>query len=63
MGTAERLLDDSTRIAERIRDAGGQVELEVFDDLIHVFQSFAPHVPESLEAIAKLGAFLERQLS
>jgi acetyl esterase/lipase len=62
VGTAEKLLDDSTRIAERIRSVGGQVELEVFEDLIHVFQSLAPHVPESLEAIAKLGSFLKRQL-
>ncbi len=62
VGTAEKLLDDSTRIAETIRAVGGDVELEVFEDLIHVFQSFAPHVPESLEAIEKLGSFLERCL-
>jgi len=62
VGTAERLLDDSTRIADRIRRAGGQVELEEFEDLIHVFQSLAPHVPESLEAIEKLGSFLKRHL-
>jgi len=62
VGTAEKLLDDSTRIAERIRATGGEVELEVFDDLIHVFQSLAPHVPESLDAIEKLGSFLKRHL-
>lgn len=62
VGTAERLLDDSTRIADRIRAAGGEVDLEVFEDLIHVFQSMAPHVPESVEAIEKLGSFLERHL-
>jgi acetyl esterase/lipase len=62
VGTAEKLLDDSTRIAERIRSVGGEVELEVFADLIHVFQSLAPHVPESLDAIEKLGSFLNRRL-
>jgi monoterpene epsilon-lactone hydrolase len=62
VGTAETLLDDSTRIAERIRAAGGRVELEAFEDLIHVFQAFAPHVPESVEAIEKLGAFVKRSL-
>jgi acetyl esterase/lipase len=62
VGTAEKLLDDSTRVADRIRGAGGQVDLEVYDDLIHVFQSLAPHVPESLEAIEKLGSFLKRHL-
>ena len=62
VGTAETLLDDSLRIAERLRAAGGTVELEAFEDLIHVFQAFAPHVPESLEAIARLGDFLKRRL-
>jgi acetyl esterase/lipase len=62
VGTAEKLLDDSTRITDRIRSVGGQVELEMFQDLIHVFQSLAPHVPESLEAIEKLGSFLKRHL-
>ena len=61
-GTAETLLDDATRIAERALAAGVQLELELFEDLVHVFQAFAPHVPESLEAIEKLGAFLKRQL-
>ncbi len=62
VGTAEKLLDDSTRIADRIRSVGGEVELETFEDLIHVFQALAPHVPESLEAIEKLGSFLKRHL-
>ena len=62
VGTAETLLDDATRIAERARAASVQIELEPFEDLVHVFQAFAPHVPESLEAIEKLGAFLKRQL-
>lgn len=62
VGTADKLLNDSTRIADRIRSVGGQVELEIFEDLIHVFQSLAPHVPESLEAIGKLGSFLKRHL-
>lgn len=58
----EKLLDDSTRIADRIRSVGGEVELEVFEDLIQVFQALAPHVPEGLEAIEKLGSFLKRHL-
>jgi len=62
VGTAEKLLDDSVRLAERIRAASGHVELETFADLIHVFQAFAPHVPEGVEAIDKLGAFLRRTL-
>jgi monoterpene epsilon-lactone hydrolase len=62
VGTAETLLDDATRIAARARDAGVAVELETYEDLIHVFQAFAPLVPESVEAIAKIGAFVKRHL-
>jgi acetyl esterase/lipase len=63
VGTAETLLDDAVRIAERARQAGVALELEPFEDLIHVFQALAPFVPEALDAIEKLGAFLERHLS
>jgi acetyl esterase/lipase len=62
VGTAETLLDDSIRIAERLRAAGVAVELQQYEDLIHVFQAFAPIVPESLEAIAKIGTFVKSQL-
>lgn len=62
VGTAETLLDDSIRIAERLRDAGGSVELQQYEDLIHVFQAFAPIVPEASDAIDKIGAFLKSQL-
>ena len=63
VGTAETLLDDAVRIAERARQAGVAIELEPFEDLIHVFQAFAPFVPEAQDAIEKLGAFVKRNLS
>jgi acetyl esterase/lipase len=62
VGTAETLLDDSIRIVERLRDAGVAVELQQFEDLIHVFQAFAPIVPESVDAIEKIGAFVKSHL-
>jgi len=63
VGTAETLLDDAVRITERARQAGVAIELEPFEDLIHVFQALAPFVPEALDAIEKLGAFVKRHLS
>lgn len=62
VGTAETLLDDAVRIEARLREVGGAVELEQFEDLIHVFQAFAPIVPESAEAIGKIGAFVKSHL-
>lgn len=62
VGTAETLLDDSVRLAERARAAGVEVHLEAWDDLVHVFQAFAPMVPEAVEAIDGIGAFVQERL-
>jgi len=58
VGTAETLLDDSNRLAERARKAGVDVTLEHWDDMIHVFHAFAAVLPEGQEAIEKIGSFL-----
>jgi len=62
VGTAELLLDDSTRLAERARAAGVDVDLEAWQDMIHVWQALAPLVPEATEAIAVIGQYLRKQL-
>jgi epsilon-lactone hydrolase len=58
VGTAETLLDDSTRLAERARKAGVKVTLEPWTDMIHVFQVFAPMLDEGQQAIDKIGEFV-----
>jgi len=58
VGTAETLLDDSTRLAERARAAGVAVTLEPWDDMVHVWQIFAAMLPEAREAIDRIGAFV-----
>ena len=62
VGTAETLLDDAVRLAERARAAGVDVRLEAWDDLVHVFQAFAPMVPEAVEATEGIGAFVQERL-
>ncbi|HEY5625966.1 MAG TPA: alpha/beta hydrolase, partial [Dehalococcoidia bacterium] len=57
VGDAEVLLDDSTRVAQRAEAAGVDVTLEVNDEMIHVFQFFAPLLPEAVAAIERIGAF------
>ncbi len=61
VGSAEILLDDATRRAERGRAAGVTVELEAWDEMIHVFQAF-PMLAESGKAIDRIGGFLRRHL-
>jgi epsilon-lactone hydrolase len=61
VGTAETLLDDAVRLADRARNAGMDVRLEAWDDLVHVFQAFAPMVPEAVEAIDGIGRFVRER--
>jgi epsilon-lactone hydrolase len=58
VGDAETLLDDSTRVAARAKAGGVQVDLEVWDDMIHVWHAFAKILPEGQQAIDKIGKFV-----
>ncbi|MBW2312743.1 MAG: alpha/beta hydrolase [Deltaproteobacteria bacterium] len=62
VGTAETLLDDSTRFAERAKTAGVEVDLEIWDDMIHVWHAFGPLLPEAGEAITKIGSWLQTKI-
>jgi acetyl esterase/lipase len=61
VGDAEVLLDDSTRLAKHAGEQGCDVTLEVWDGMPHVFQGFAPFLPEASEAIAKIGKFIRHR--
>jgi acetyl esterase/lipase len=61
VGTAEVLLDDATRFAERARAADVNVTLEEWDDMIHVWHAFAFILPEARQALERVGAFLRRR--
>ncbi len=61
VGTAETLIDDATRLAARAEAAGVAVTLDVWENMIHVWQLFAPLLSEGREAIAKAGAFIREQ--
>ena len=60
VGTWETLLDDSTRLAERARAAGVQVELEEWEEMIHIWPIFAPILAEGQQAIDRIGEFVRR---
>jgi acetyl esterase/lipase len=62
VGSAETLLDDATRLADRARDAGTAVELDVWDDMVHVWHAFAPLLPEADEAIGRIGAWVRGRM-
>ncbi|XOV86380.1 MAG: alpha/beta hydrolase [Pseudomonadota bacterium] len=59
VGTREVLLSDSTRFADKARDAAVEVTLEVEEGLIHVWQMLP--VPEAQSAIQRVGRFIEQR--
>lgn len=59
VGSTEVLLDDSVRLAARMRSAQVDVTLRIWPDMPHVFQGFALFLPEAREAIGEAGQFLE----
>lgn len=63
VGTAEVLLDDATRLAERAAAAGVDVTLEPWEEMIHVWHIFGGMLPEADEAIARIGEFARKRLS
>lgn len=62
VGDAEVLLDDSRRFAAKVRDAGGNVTLEVWPDMPHVWHAFNGLLPEADQAIARIGLWLQEQI-
>ena len=58
VGSDEILLSDSTRLVEKARQAGVAVSIEIWQGMWHVFQVFAPFVPEAQQSIDKLGNFI-----
>jgi monoterpene epsilon-lactone hydrolase len=61
VGTAETLLDDSIRIAERARKAGVEVKVDIWENMIHVFQMFAHVLDEGRQAIDQIGEFIKEK--
>lgn len=60
VGTAETLLDDASRLAERARKAGVAVSYEASEDMIHVWHLFASMLDEGQEAIDRIGEFVRK---
>jgi len=58
VGDDEILLSDSTRFADLLEAAGGDVEIEVCPDMWHVFQLFVGKMPEARAAVNRIGAYL-----
>ncbi len=60
VGDREILLSDSERIANRQRAAGGEAVLEIWPGMWHVFGFCTQKMPESREAIRRVGDYIKK---
>ena len=58
VGTAETLLDDSRRFAEKARAHGADVTLQEWPEMIHVWHCYFSRLAQGRAAIASIGAWL-----
>ena len=58
VGTREVLLDDSKKLNEKAKSDGCDVEIQIWDDMVHIFQGFAPYLPEANEALESISKFI-----
>jgi monoterpene epsilon-lactone hydrolase len=58
VGGAEALLDDSVRLARAAAEAGCEVALDRWPNMIHVWQSFAPGLAEGTAALERAADWL-----
>jgi monoterpene epsilon-lactone hydrolase len=61
-GGVEFLLRDSQQLNEKMEDAKVDIHFSVYKGMNHVFQAFAPLIPESRQAIREIGEFVQGRL-
>ena len=59
----ELLFGDSTGVAAAARGAGCRVDLDVVDNLFHVYPLMYPYVPEAIRAMARIKRWIACRLS
>jgi acetyl esterase/lipase len=62
VGGDETLLDDSRHLAQKARDAGVQVMIEIEPGMQHVYHFLAGTAPEADAAIGRLAAWVRPKL-
>jgi len=61
-GQEEILLDDSVRFAQKAKKCGVNVQLEVYEGMIHVWHVLWQFLPKSREAITSIGEFANKHI-
>lgn len=56
-GTRDSLYDDAMRVVDKVRAAGGEIDLEIGQDMLHLWPVF-DFLPEAHAASRRIGQFL-----
>jgi len=56
---SEMLLDDARRYVRKAHASGSPARVQVWPDMLHVWQIFYPNVPEAAQAWQEVGKFLQ----
>jgi len=59
-GGIEALVDDSITLANRAKEAGVEVTLEIYENMTHVFQNFGEELSESRKAFENVNEFIKK---
>lgn len=62
VGTAEVLLDDSTTLVRKAREAGVDAELIKEDGMIHTWPFFIDSFPEAAKAVQSIGTYIHSRV-
>jgi epsilon-lactone hydrolase len=62
VGGGELLVDDARAFAARAAACGVDVTLTIYPGMWHVWQAFAPIVPEANRAVAEIGRFVQARV-
>jgi epsilon-lactone hydrolase len=62
VGSDEILRDDAVRMAEKLRAAKCEVEIEVWPRMPHAWHLYARILPEGRRAMERIGAFLQQRI-
>lgn len=55
---SETLYQDTTRFEKKAKDAGVDIEVEVWNNMVHVWQAYGPVLPEAMKAIKILAQYI-----
>jgi acetyl esterase/lipase len=61
-GTRDLLLSNTVRVHRKLREAGVEAELEVFEGMSHAQYEMDDQAPETKEAFGEITAFFQRHL-